>query len=598
MASLLSNAVDRVRGKDMVRGGEIVARILAEEGVGHVFGIIDGTYFGFYGTLGRYGMDFITPRHETSALHMAGAYARVSGRLGVCLASNGPGVANALPGVAVEQAEGNRVLLITSSRREGIVYPDRGGAFQYFPQTEVIGAMAKLSIPVGSVARVAELTRAALRACWDGRPGVVNLEIPESIMNGTYEAQPGWFRSASSSRAFDPIPPHPASVEAAADLLASASRPLIHVGSGVVHAGAAATVAELAEVLEAGMCTSWGGRAAVDERNVRAVPMPYVATVNRARNEADVVLVLGSRLGETDWWAKAPYWARPEDQRLIQVDIDATTIGNNRPVDVAVRADIGLFLDAVVAELRGRDAVGDRKGRQSWIASLGDDVAGRRAELDKHRENVGVPMHPAHVPAVAQQTFDDDAFLVIDGGNTAIWANFYHQVRVPGTVVTTAKMGMLGAGCSQPLGIKAAFPDRQVYCIVGDGAMGFHLQEVETAVRHDLPVVWLVLCDRQWGMVKMNQQFALRPVKTLVKKSLGPDETINADLGEIEFDVVARAMGAHGERVADPAGLAGAIRRSIASKKPAVIHVDVDPVAHMWAPNLRDFKDLHAEPKG
>jgi acetolactate synthase-1/2/3 large subunit len=157
-------------------------------------------------------------------------------------------------------------------------------------------------------------------------------------------------------------------------------------------------------------------------------------------------------------------------------------------------------------------------------------------------------------------------------------------------------MGMLGAGVAQALGAQVAHPGRQVYCIIGDGAMGFHPQEIETAVRNQLPVIYLVLCDRQWGMVKMNQQFALRPLKTLVMKSLGPDETINADLGEIEFDALARSMGAHGERVADPRGLADAIRRAQASGRCAVIHVDVDPVEHMWAPNLKTFKDMHQEP--
>ena len=205
-------------------------------------------------------------------------------------------------------------------------------------------------------------------------------------------------------------------------------------------------------------------------------------------------------------------------------------------------------------------------------------------------------MAPAHVAHTCRDVFDDDATIVIDGGNTAIWANFFHEVRVPGTVLGTPKMGMLGAGVSQALGAQVARPGKQVFCIIGDGAMGFHPQEVETAIRNDLPVIFLVLCDKQWGMVKMNQQFALRPVKTLIKKSLGPDETINADLGEIEFDQLARAMGAHGERVADAKGLRGAIERSLASKKCAVIHVDVDPVKHMWAPNLKTFKDMHGEP--
>ena len=157
---------------------------------------------------------------------------------------------------------------------------------------------------------------------------------------------------------------------------------------------------------------------------------------------------------------------------------------------------------------------------------------------------------------------------------------------------------MLGAGLGQTLGACVARPESQVYCIIGDGAFGFHPQEIETAVRNNLKPVFLVCSDKQWGMVKINQQFALKPLKTMIKKSLGPDETIKTDLGEIEFDLLARSMGGHGERVSDPAELAPAIERSLASGKCAVIHVDVDPVKHMWAPGLLHFKDMHKEPAG
>ena len=594
-------SIEPAKGK--VRGGEIIARLLGVEGIEHVFGIIDGTYFGFYSTLEPNGMQLITPRHETSALHMAGAYARLTGGLGVCMASNGPGVANALPGIAVEQAEGNRVLLITSSRRSGIIYPDRGGTFQYFPHVEVIRPMAKWSHAVPSADRVAELVRAALRACWTGRPGVVHLDVPESIMNGTYDVDPSWFRAPSRSRATTALPPHPDLVRQTAVRIASAQRPLIHVGSGVLHAGAHAAVMALARRMEAPITTSWGARAAVDERSRYSVPMPYVGVVNRARREADLAIVLGSRLGETDWWGKAPYWAPPERQALVQVDLEPGCLGNVRPVDVAVQADVGAFLEALNRLLDQFGDLGPVDERRAWVDDLHRARRERRAKLDGHLASRRMPMHPAHVAPACQSIFDDDAVLVIDGGNTAIWANFFHEIRTPNTVLSTPKMGMLGAGCAQATGAQAARPDKQVYCITGDGAMGFHAQEVETAVRNGLNVIWLVLCDKQWGMVKINQQFALEPVKTLVKKtllnqSLSADETINTDLGEIEFDVLARAMGAHGERVADPAGLANAIRRAKASGKPAVIHVDVDPVAHMWAPNLKDFKDMHAEPKG
>jgi acetolactate synthase-1/2/3 large subunit len=582
--------------KETLRGGEIVSRMLAAEGVTHVFGIIDGTYFGFYSTLGANGIRLITPRHETSAAHMAGAYARLTGKLGVCMASNGPGVASVLPGVAVEQAEGNRVLLITSSRREGIIYPDRGGTYQYFPHVEVTRPMTKWSCAVPSVDRVAEVMRRALRLSWNGRPGVVHVDVPESIMNGTFDLDPAWLREPRQYRAMDAIAPAPAQVEAAARMLAEARHPLLHVGSGVVHAKAYAQVRALAEVLEAPVTTSWAARCVLDERSPFAVPMIYVDAVNQARTGADVVLVVGSRLGETDWWGKAPYWGSPETLKTIQVDIDLEVIGQNRPVDLAVQADAKAFLEALLERLRRQRPSMDLVSRRARLASVRQRIRERRAELDRHLADEGAPMHPAQVAHVCQRVFEEDAIVVVDGGNTAIWANFFHEVREPGAILGTPKMGMLGAGVAQALGAKAAHPERQVYCVIGDGAMGYHPQEIETAVRNGLPVVYIVLCDRQWGMVKMNQSFALRPLKTLVFKSLAPEETINADFGETEFDTVARAMGAHGERVRDPRGLEEALRRAIASGRPAVVHVDVDPVKHMWAPDLKTFKDMHQEP--
>jgi len=141
---------------DSISGGALIARMLQAEGVEVVFGIIDGSYFGLYASLRDVGIRLVTPRHETSAVHMAGAYARLTGKLGVCIASNGPGAANALAGVAVESGEGNRVLLITSWRRSQIVNPDRGGTYQYFDQTAVIRPMSKWSEAAESFDRIPE----------------------------------------------------------------------------------------------------------------------------------------------------------------------------------------------------------------------------------------------------------------------------------------------------------------------------------------------------------------------------------------------------------------------------------------------------------
>ena len=581
-----------------IKGGEIITRLLKTEDVDQIFGIIDGTYFGFYESFRRHDVQLTTPRHESCAVHMAGAYARLTGRLGVCMASNGPGVANALPGVAVAQAEGNRVLLITSSRRTGISYPERGGTFQYFPQTQVIGAMSKLSIAVPSVERLAELTRKALRACWSGRPGLVHLDVPESVMNGVVEIDERWFRAAGMSRVTAPMAVSAAQVTEAVAMLKRAKRPLIHAGSGVLHAGAFAQLEALSEDLEAPLTTSWAARATVDERHPNSLSMCYVGPLKQARNEADLVLVLGSRLGETDFWGKAPYWAKPDDQLVIQVDIDGDVIGNNRPVDLAIQADVGVFLDAVLAEQKRGPLAPARAERTKWLERLRKAKAKRRAQLDKFLKKDTLPLHSSHVSGTCQAVLGDDTVLVIDGGNTAIWGNFFWEVRTHNSVITTPKMGMLGAGVSQAVAAKVARPNAPVVCIIGDGAMAFHQQEVETAVRNELNVIWVVLCDKQWGMVKMNQQFNLKPLKTLLTKRLSAEETINADLHEIAFDQLGRAMGAHGERVADAAGLRSALQRCVLSGKPAVVHVDVDPVAHLWAPELKTFQDMHAEPAG
>ena len=580
-----------------ISGGEVIARMLQKEGVEKVFGIIDGTYFGFYEALHRLGIEIVTPRHESCAAHMAGTYARLTGKLGVCMASNGPGVANLLPGLVVEQADGNRVLAITSARRPSIMYPDRGGSYQCFDQSGVIGKIAKWSSAVSSFDRVPELVRKALRKSYEGRPGVVHVDVPETIMNGKVKADIA-FWAPHQYRHMDPVTPTAEQVARAADLLVAAEAPMIHAGSGIIHANAFDALRRVAELLHAPLTTSWAARGLMTEDSPLAITMPHVKLNHTVRNEADVVLLIGTRVGETDWWGKPPYWRNPAEQKTIQVDIDGDMLGLNKPADVAILADAKRFLELLGDELERRKAEIRLEGRKARVAGYGKTMKEERAGWDKALADMAVPMHPAHIGAACREVFPADSVLVADGGNATIWAMFYHHVTVPNTVVSTFKFGMLGAGTSQAVVAALARPGQPVCCIIGDGAMGFHSQEVETAIRNKAQVVYIVLCDKQWGMVKMNQQFMLRPFKTMLFKHLDPDETIKADLGEIEFDKLGQAMGAHGERVSDPKELKPALQRAIQSGKCAVVHVDVDPVKHMWAPGLIHFKKMHEEPKG
>jgi len=577
-------------------GGDLVARMLAAEGVEVVFGIVDGSYYGLNAGLARHGIRLVSPRHETTAAHMAGAYARLTGRLGVCIASNGPGVANVLPGIAVENGEGNRVLVLSSWRRTGIVGPDRGGSYQYFDQVAVAKPMSKWSGAPRSFERIPEVMQRAFRIAWRGRPGVVFVTVPEDLLNGSFEdALP--VREPGSYRRTEPLAPTAQAVREAADRLATAERPLVHAGSGVLHGGAAAPLARLVERLAAPVTARWGGRAALDERMPTVIPM-LPPLIDEVRASADVVLALGTRLGETDWWGKPRYWGPPERQDVIQVDCDEEILGLNKPVVQAVLADVGPVVEALLAELEARDLADRLPTRRERLAAWSEKKQGMRAFL---RAMAGdpekAPLHSAHVPVACREFFDDDAILVIDGGNTAVWTNLCHENRTPGCVLSTFKFGMLGAGVGQALGAAVAHPARQVYAIVGDGAMGFHPQELETAVRNGLRVTYLVLCDRQWGMVKFSQGMATDAATMTEQRRLPKERTINTDFEEIRFDELARSMGAHGERVSRASELRPALERCAASGRPAVIHVDVDPVEHLWAPSLDVFKAMHQEPE-
>src|SRR3990172_4987711 len=303
-----------------VSGGEIIARMLQREGVEKVFG--------FYSALHRLGIEIITPRHETSAAHMAGAYARLTGRLGVCMASNGPGVANLLPGLAVEQAEGNRVLAVTSARRAGVMYPDRVGTYQCFDQQGTIAKLAQWSCAVPAFERIPEIVRRALRKSWEGRPGVVHVDVPESLMNSRLKADVTCW-APHQYRRTHPTPAPADAVVRGPQILAAARLPLIHAGSGVIHAGAYDELARVAELLHAPVTTSWAARGVLSEASPLALPMVHVKLCHRIRNDADAVLIAGSRLGETDWGGKAPYWRRPSQQMTVQVDIDGEILGQH-----------------------------------------------------------------------------------------------------------------------------------------------------------------------------------------------------------------------------------------------------------------------------
>lgn len=580
-----------------ISGGGIIARMLKIEGVDKFFGIVDGTYTHLFVSAVEEGLKMITPRHESVAAHMAGAYARVGGGLGVCIASNGPGVANMLSGACVENLEGNRVLLITSSRRQGVTDPDRPGAYQQFDQHKAIREISKWSVYIRDFERIPDAMREALRRSWAGKPGLVHVDVPENVING-FGPLPAFLQPAQY-RCLDQARPNPEQVRRAASMLALAQTPLIHTGSGVIHSQAYAELAEVAALLNAPVTSSWAGNSALPDTSDFACPIGLVEAAQLLRNKADLVLCVGAGLGETDWWGKHPYWAKSSEQKFIQVDVDPANLGRNRKTDLAVVADAKLFLRALADEIKHLPSSGadsDARGRL-----LGELAAAKLTAEKSIRETMAqIPTRPIHTLGAVltlRQMLPGDTVFVLDGGNTPVWAQAMGTV-IPNSRLSTWHMGHLGTGPGYAMGAAEALPGTRICLFTGDGAMGFHMQELETAARYGLKILFVVIADRQWGMVKINQMAAIAPFRDRYPKALGEKGHVNGDFGAINWRDLAVSMGVHGEHPASLEEFGAAVARCAAMDGPSLIQVDVDPQAHMMCPALQTFKDLHNEPQG
>ncbi len=563
---------------DGMTGGELLLKCLKEEGVGVLFGVLDGSFNPFLAKLDEYGLRFVNPRHEAAAAHMAEAYARIRGEPAVAIAGIGPGAANMVSGIITAYAEGSPLIAISGQRRRNIIYPDRGGSFQNVDLLGLYRPVTKFSAGVRDWRRLPELIRRAYREATSGRPGPVYLEIPEDIMRGMGDPATVDVWSPLQYRAGRPGAGDSALVEQAAEMLVAAERPLLHAGAGVSWAGAWDEFLALADHLAAAMTVSLSARGLVPEDHPR-----YFHPLNRdaleaARSEADVALVVGGRLGELDGWGRPPSWGEPSQQKVIQVDTEPTSIGLNRPVDLGLVGDARAVLGALLAAIKKRS-----KPRQEH-----DGFSRYRALTHEWDEQNGVTLHaeegqinPGRMVQIVREFFPRDAVTVMDGGNTSLWTAAFNPIFAPRSYLYTAKFGHLGTGLPYAIGAKLAAPERPVYLISGDGAIGFNIQELETARRYDLPITMIVSCDRGWGMERSSQLFA--QIGGLVECDFYP---------ETRYDLVARAFGCYGEKVDELEQLRPALERAAESGRPALLQVTVDPMNNLAPPGLLMFGSM------
>lgn len=580
LAPVRDHAPSGAKTMTEITGGELFARALANEGVRFVFGLPCPEIDPFLAALDAHGIRFVTIRHEAAAVHIAEGLYKTTGQVAVVLGNPGPGTANLVPGLLTARHEGVPVLAITSQHRGGIVYPTTPATFQGQDQLDLVRPVVKWNAPVFDWARIPELVRTAFREMWSGRPGPVHLEVPGPIMYGTGQAASAPIFPRETGRAPAPQASE-AQIAAAARMLADARSPVIFAGTGVDRANANAGLIALAELLGCPVIPSMAARSVMPHRHDLYFHSQSPAADELRRN-ADVMLVVGSRIGNLD----VPfdkYWGDPGRCRVIQIDVDPRHIGVSRPVSLGIIGDARTTLDALASRLHGQalasagrtDVDEQRTLFQQWAKGAGDAIAAWR----------GPGIHPAQAIGVVGTVFGDEAVYCTDGGMTSLWAALALPSTRPRSYHGILEFGMLGTGIPSAIGAKLGTPGRTVVCVTGDGAAGFNAMEWQTSARERLKITTVVLAEGEWTMEIPNE------IQRWGK-------TFSTSTGEVRWDKVAVGLGCHGEHVDALADLESALLHCQAYDGPSVVSVRTSKDANLAVPEpmLARFFEVYFGP--
>jgi acetolactate synthase-1/2/3 large subunit len=428
----------------------------------------------------------------------------------------------------------------------------------------VTAPLTKWNAVVGDGRRMPELARRAFREALGGRPGPVHLDIPQDVLGEVHAFAADEFELAPR-RYRATLPPRPAvaAVESAVDLLRNADRPLIVGGGGVVAAGAAPLLRELAHRLKAPVVPTQMALGIVPSNSPHFIGHGGIIAgdaVRHAFERADVILSVGCRWSSWMWDAQGALARR--HHQLININIDPSALGQPALHEVAMQADAGEALRDLLA------AWGDGAGADAdWLAEVREVRAGYECKLAAMAQETGEVMHPAALAKAVADALPQDALAIYDGGHTTFWSNDFTPVHEVRTRFHEPGMSHLGFGLPAAIALQSQHPGRLVVNITGDGAFGFTLNELDTARRYQLPVVTIVHNNASWGVIRMGQQ-----------KGLGFE--MATALEDTDYAAIARGFGCHGEVVTRAGDIAAALQRAIASGLPSVLDCRTRFVPH------------------
>jgi len=535
-------------------GGELVARVLAQAGVRHVFTLCGGHVLPIYDGCLTEGIRVIDVRHEQAAAHAADACARLTRGLGVAIVTAGPGVTDAVTGVANAHSARVPLLLIGGAAPLGL----RGlGALQEMEQVALLRPITKGAWSVVETRQIPEVLTTAIRTALTGRPGPVFVEIPVDLLLNRVEDRLAPIPRGYVHRA--PALPDPEEVGRLAALLARAERPVVMAGGGVYWDDAAKPLAAFAEAAGVPVFMNGAGRGCLPSDH----PLVFSHARGFALSRADVVLVLGAPLDFRLGYGRPPTFA--EDARVCMIDCDGAELGRNRPIEVGLAAHIGRSLE------QARDALprGVAARWHAWRREVADRERRAREALAEQCASSQVPVSHYRWAAEIARVVTPETIVVGDGGDVVGCASKVVPLHRPGQWLDPGPFGCLGVGPSFAIAAKLLHPDQPVLLIAGDGAFGLNGMEMETAVRFGLPITCIVGNDGGWGQIRNPQ-----------RSFFGEERAVATSLPTTRYDLMVEALGGRGALVTRPEDIGPALERALASGEVWCINVPLDPAAY------------------
>ena len=553
---------------NQLSGAEAMVRMLEAHGVRHVFGLCGDTSLPFYDAFQRIGgsMRHILSRDERSAAYMADAYARVTGRVGVCEGPSGGGATYILPGVVEANESSIPVLAITTD----VATTSRGRfALTELDQEALFRPLAKFTRVIDRAGKLPRYVRAAFTQMTTGRPGAAHLSFPFDVQKEPVDEAEIWADATLGSYPARRLGPDPAAISEAAALLKSARRPVFICGGGVVIAGAEAELQAVAEAIGAAVATTVSGQGSIAETHPLAVGVVGsnggTVETREAIEAADLVMFIGCRAGSvtTERWRHPT----PGKARIVHIDVDPATIGVNYRTDAAVAGDARLALAALAIALGGHKAGNDPR---AILAAL---KAKKRASFDELAHSTEAPIRPERLIAALQSVLPDDAVVVADPGTPCPYFSAYYETRRTGrTFITNRAHGALGYAMSASVGAQIGRPDKKVVAVMGDGSFGFTAGEMETVVRLKLPITFVVVSNAVFGWIKAGQ-----------KSGFGA-RYFSVDFDRTDHARVAEAFGLKAWKVEDPNDLAATLKHAVETDGPTLVDVISQPLQDARAP--------------